>query len=467
MSEALNKERRKSVNNVRLFFRAFLIIFFCTTFIALFSFGGGKAIETYFPKDNYFPEGTFVGSVPMSGLTIEEAEEKLEGEIEKWVNSTNYKFVYFDELVEVPATHVQFFVSESLQMLDAGSTMLYNSIPEAVITEAVESFSYEIPNDEVRVEAVQELVKSHAATLSTTSLYIDLNEYVAQQHETDQVAHTVISNIESTLLLEQWANNLNGIVIDARETFSLLQQMQGKGAVVVEGESLNVLATALYEAFLQTNFLIRERHIGKNLPPYAKLGFDAIVKPDFADLIVENINYYPYTLFLAYEAGQLTVTLEGIAFPYLFSAVTKNEREIESRNIVRFSNEKRSGYRQVINNGENGYFVEVYRQQRSIENSQLINEQRLFEDFYPPVHSIELWSLQDRPTENPPLGNEGTIGDEENASSITDGNGENGGSEVVDNGEAETSQLGQGPGDSEDDISDDDDQMFEEPTKGY
>ncbi len=457
--------------NVRQFLKAFLLIFLCTTFIALFSFSGGKAIDTFYGNQNEFPKGTYIGSVPISGLTVEEAEEKLVAEIKNWKNSTNYKLVYFDELVELPGNHVQFFVNESLQMVDDGYGELLNTISETIILETIDQFSYYIPLDELHIEAIQEAVKIHAASLVNTPLYIDVNEHVGDRYETEQVARATISNVESTLLLEQWVKNLNGTVIEAREAFSLLQTMKETGAVIIEGESLNVLATALYETFLQTNFQIRERHIGSTLPDYAKLGFHAVVQPDLADLIVVNRNFYPYTLLFSYEDNMLSVSLEGISFPFSFSAVTKNERIVTPRKIVHFSAEKEADDRQVMRNGKNGYFAEVYHQQRNKDSNELINEQLLFEDFYPPVHRIELWSLQDKPSDEQTLGDNGPgQEDEDSASSITDGNE---GNDEAANGDSEENKITdpvQKEDEDENELGVDDEGYGEEPmedTKGY
>ncbi len=384
------------LNNVRPFLKAFILILICTTFIAFFSFISGKAVETIFPTPISIPEGTFIGSVPVSGLTSEEAEEKLETEIEKWKNNTTFKLVFFDEFVQIPATNIQFFINESLQLNEQGHGDILNTISDTTIKEAVEQLSYYIPKEKVHIEGIQEVMQFHAANLSSTPLYINVNEYLKDQYEIELVAQSVITNFESTLLLDEWAKNLNGTVIEARDSFSLLEALEKSGSVLMEVESLNVLATALYDTFLQTNFQINERHAGSYLREFADLGFQAIVKPNSLNLIVENQNYYPYTLLILYEENQLKVSLEGVSFPSSYSAVTKNERIIDPRKIVHFSNELRNGDRQIVESGKNGYFVEVFHQKRARDMNELINEQLISEDFYPPIHNVEIRSLQER-----------------------------------------------------------------------
>ncbi|OIJ10575.1 hypothetical protein BKP37_18770 [Anaerobacillus alkalilacustris] len=375
------------------FSKTFFIILFYTSFIGLFSVGGTYAIETYYPKQSYFPDGTMLSSIPISGLSEAEAKDAVRSEIENWKSSASISIVYFDEAVELDSSQIEFFIQESLEGVENGYGDLYSNV-SSVTEKAIESFSYDVNN--INLNSLTEEVQTYVNLLSTSPLFIDVNDYVSPNHPIEVVASSVTTNFESTFLLPRWVEQLDGVVIDARSRFSLLQTMADIGAVRTETESLNVLATALYNLFLETNFQFIERHGGRALPNYADAGYYSVVKPDQADLIVENPNYYSYTLKLALVNNELTASLEGVSLPYQFTAVTKNEKVIAPRKVVHFSSIRRKGDKQIVKNGENGYYVELYRQIRNKKSNKLIKEYLLFEDFYSPVHQVEEWSVKER-----------------------------------------------------------------------
>ncbi|OIJ18366.1 hypothetical protein BKP45_12380 [Anaerobacillus alkalidiazotrophicus] len=382
------------MKDYRFFSKTFLIILFYTSFIGLFSVGGTYAIETYYPKQSYFPDGTMLSSIPISGLSEAEAKDAVRSEIENWKSSASLSIVYFDEAVELDTSQIEFFIQESLQGVENGYGDLYSNVSSMTLKKAIESLSYDV--NTINLNSLTEEVQTYVNLLSTSPLFIDINDYVSPNRPIEVVASSVTTNFESTLLLPRWVEQLDGVVIDGRSRFSLLQTMADLGAVRTETESLNVLATALYNLFLETNFQFIERHGGRVLPNYADAGYYSVVKPDQADLIVENPNYYSYTLKLALVNNELTASLEGVSLPYQFTAVTKNEKVIVPRKVVHFSSTRRKGDKQIVENGKNGYFVELYRQIRNKESNKLIKEYLLFEDFYSPVHQVEEWSIKER-----------------------------------------------------------------------
>lgn len=399
-----NERGGTRVNQIQVFSKAFLLIFICTVFIALFSYGGAFAMETIFPKKFFYPPGTMIASVAIGGLTDEEAEVKLINELEIWRNNTSFRLVYFDEIVEIEAAEVEFFIAESLQLVEKGYGELYANLPEHLFFEAIEAFSYPIPIAELNQEALKKRVRSHIVSLSPSPVYININEYIdTKTNETEVVATAQISNLENSPQLSEWSSMLDGLVIEAEERFSLLDTMKAIEVLPTGGESLNSLATVLYQLFLETNFQIVERHSSLTLPSHTLVGLNAVLLPNKADLIVENKNYYPYTLKLSFQSNELKASLTGLTFPYQYTAIIKDQRVIEPRKIVHFSATRRIGDKQVIKNGEKGYFAEVYRQVKNHETEQLLHEQFLFEDFYPPVHQIEEWSFKERPIEKKEL----------------------------------------------------------------
>lgn len=400
------------MRDLQKFFEALFLLLFSTSFIFGATFGGAKAYEYVFPPVVEMNNGTLVGPVQVGGLTKEEAQEKVKEAIAEWKKNTVVEFYYFDKLISVNEGVIQFFIPESLELASRnGFSPLHTEVNETMILSTFEQSEIGVSADSINSELLVKTVQESASVLSKEKLRLNLNDFVVDSEKLveETVAEATIANLNSTLLLPEMVEKLNGYVIKAQEPFSLLDALKQVGIEPVEGEQLNIVATGLYKAFLQTNFEIFERHIGLSLPEYAELGFDAIVLPKNADLKIFNSNYYDYKLALSFENNQLSVLIEGLPLPYLYEIVQKNKKEIEPRKIVHFSPTRRIGDKAIVKNGQNGYSTEVYRQVIHPETDQLLFEHFLFEDFYPPVHQEEEWSLRERPVEDTGIedGNQG------------------------------------------------------------
>nr|WP_239094150.1 VanW family protein [Bacillus sp. B15-48] len=168
-----------------------------------------------------------------------------------------------------------------------------------------------------------------------------------------------------------------------------------------------MIATAVYETVLVTNFSIVERHIGQKLPDYAELGFEAKVNRDQRlDFVFANLNNLEYTIELSWERPNLIVQVKGSPYLYKYKVEKRNHEEFKPRTIIQYSPQLRPGATTVKERGSNGVVTTIVRKVYD-ENGQFSREEFLSEDYYAPAERIEIHALKaETATENNDSSNE-------------------------------------------------------------
>jgi hypothetical protein len=181
------------------------------------------------------------------------------------------------------------------------------------------------------------------------------------------------------------------IIIEKESTLSLLDFAQNKK---IENSSvLSVIATGVYQAILPTNFSVLERNISGALPDYALLGLEAKVNvARGSDFVIANPNKSAYKLGLKLENKNLIVTLKGEKLLYQYEISKKDEQALKPKTIVQYSPLVLSGNIQVQAEGADGKIIKIYRD--VYQNNQLIKNELMSEDYYPPVYRVEIHGLE-------------------------------------------------------------------------
>ncbi|WP_096202811.1 VanW family protein [Bacillus sp. FJAT-45350] len=381
------------------FVKVFLLLFISSFAIFSFSLGGTWAYERFFKPEEFLPRSAMVGGIQVGDIRISEAEAIVTEAIIEWEREADIRFYFLDEQVSLSPSLIEFLTSESVQIAkNTGKAEIIPIINRATLEQVIEEIKYDEIKNAVNYDNLREELENQLQSLANSEVYINLNDFLKDGYQLKEevVAETTIST-EAPLFLLNWINALDGAIIEPREQFSLLKTLEEKGQGPMKSEALNVLAAGVYQTLMQTNFTLLERHIGRTLPSYVEVGFDAIAVPGSMDLKFFNSNYYPYELNLSYENGQVAISVVGFSFLYEYEIITEDRRTIEPRTIVQFSKDRRIGDRQKIRNGQEGHFVEVYRVSK--RNDNIVSETRVAEDYYPPVHHVEEWSLYERPEE--------------------------------------------------------------------
>ncbi|MGE7928416.1 VanW family protein [Lysinibacillus xylanilyticus] len=181
------------------------------------------------------------------------------------------------------------------------------------------------------------------------------------------------------------ANSLNDSIIAPNEPFSLLTAL-GEQSGNINSESINFVASNIYHAALQTEYEILERHAQNTVPAYLQQGLDAKVNRGLdKDLQFVNHSDQPNKLKLTVEGDSLKVELLAQKKEKEISVRVSKDKIIQPRMIIRYSKDLSIGREEVLQEGQVGVRVEVYR---SILENGNTTEELVSRDYYPPVNKV-------------------------------------------------------------------------------
>ena len=389
------------------FLYAFSLLLISSVAIYILSISGTFAYEKIIKPEEILPANTMVGGVQVGGLRISAAETTIEKEIDAWKRQSEIQFVYFDQQIVLPHHAIEFLTRENVQVASkTGTSELTPLVSIAVLEQLLNDQIYDL-KEKLALDELKFDIQEKITSLATAEATFNLTDYLREDYQVAEVtvAEALVSPIESSLFLRSWVQALDGFVIEPRQRFSLLQALESQGQAVMKSEDLNMLATGVYQSLMQTNFQLIERNIGRVLPDYVELGYDAVATPGSMDLQFYNPNYYSYELKLTFEARTLRVSVIGKPFPFTYQLKTTDARVVEPRKVVQFSENRRIGDKQIIREGKNGYFVRIYQVIYN-QNNELMKEILIAEDYYPPIHKVEEWSLYEQPDLEPQVKDE-------------------------------------------------------------
>ena len=380
-----------------------------TIYIFSFSQFGVSAFNSVVNKGNTFAEGTKVGSISIEGKTRNEATQLLNDEITKWQEATTLTLQYKEKIQDFDTTHFTFDVEGTLQQLSQGQTN-----PVLVGVTGLENFltsiSSSLTPEELKMDELEaEIVKS-AGLLSSGSYQIQVESFVIDRNgQFTNLEQTTISMGDLQDQIGTFARQ--SIEIGSNTQISLLhfvsqQEMDGLSSL-----ALSKIATAIYEVIMPTNFSIIERHISGELPEYADLGFEAKVDAgQNQDLVFFNPNKSSYFIEFENLEGTLNVYLKGSSFLNQYSITTEDRESFQPKTIRQFNPRLGPTEINVKEEGKEGQLIKVFREYID-ENGKQIKKELISEDFYPPVHRIEVGGL---------IVNEGDSSTEEETDEMTE-----------------------------------------------
>lgn len=208
----------------------------------------------------------------------------------------------------------------------------------------------------------------------------------AKQVTIDQVSlqlNTIPEGLKTVLL-----SNKN-IEIPAQSTFSLMELLKKQKLEKVSSETLSILATAIYQSILPTNFTIAERNISRKLPVYADLGLEAKLNPsENMDLAFVNPNKTKYQLKLQLKNNHLKVSLLGGKLTYQYKITTADAQQFLPKTVVQYSPLLSSGQIKLASAGISGQDIKVYR--TSYRDHLLVTRELISDDYYAPECRVEI-----------------------------------------------------------------------------
>jgi len=391
----------------------FLFLLLCSGFLFTFSQIGPLAYEQVFGEPRTYDAGTMVGPIPIEDLTREEAKQKLANQVLEWKDTHNVMLDMKDQNVVFQKDFIGFDIPETLNQVEDGTenyfTVDMNESYLDVLQNKVGADLY----DHILIDKLSEEILARAETLHKEPLHFSIFQYV--EDGTTELYEVVSeysveknADMDVTPLVEA----LNGAEVRNQTPFSLLSFVEDD----MSQPSLNAVATAVYGAALETNFMIKQRHISTKLPSYAELGKEASVQQKHNhDLVFTNPNEQSYQLNISEENERLIVKILGYPLPNSYEISLENSRNIKPRTIVQFSERVPNGQSNIKIEGREGTSVEVYRFVEDKDN--VIRKDFISDDYYPPVNRVEVrYGANDKPpeTETNPTNNSGDNPSEHN-----------------------------------------------------
>lgn len=428
------------------------LIVISTIFISSFSIFGTSSYQMVFGEDT-LPENSIVGSVSVSGLQPAEAKEKIENEIATWKTSQLLSLQHDSENIKLPGELWDFQVSETIDTMAISNTEevpLLVTLNTEMLTELIAELG--MKPELFSLPLLSEVLSGYASTLETDEIPIDSANYYATSDRIEELAESKVIGTSDLILVPKVVDTIKNVTIEPEQTFSLQDLFREANVTEKQTDSLNLFPSAILEVLLHTNFELRERHTTLDLPVYGEPGLNAVINMTNQDFSFYNPNQSSYTIEFKWEKDSIVVTLFGPAFPLTYKPKVIKEI-IDFDTIIQYSEALSGNEKAVIQEGKEGYLITTFRETFD-QDKRVINKEKLFEDFYSPLHRIEKKAYPEPPSKgvttdedgNPVIeaDSEGTEERQTNENGSTDGNSQNddatSGSENEDNEE----QTGEG-----------------------
>ncbi|MBM4762449.1 VanW family protein [Bacillus sp. B15-48] len=388
--------------------KLFVVLLISTLFIFSFSHFGSLAFSAMKADSGRFIAGTTIAAIDVAEKSHDEAVILLLDQIENWRENTTI-ILNYKELTSTINTEIfHFDVSISVEKAVNGEkNNLIVAIDNNAFRAEMNEISQAIVFDEAETKKVENELKQFGESLLTGEHQLSLNKTLEVDSEIEVLAETTLPLTKTSMLMGEWVNQMSPIHVPTNAQVSFLQHIDEKQLSSVPAEVLSMIATAVYETVLVTNFSIVERHIGQKLPDYAELGFEAKVNRDQRlDFVFANLNNLEYTIELSWERPNLIVQVKGSPYLYKYKVEKRNHEEFKPRTIIQYSPQLRPGATTVKERGSNGVVTTIVRKVYD-ENGQFSREEFLSEDYYAPAERIEIHALKaETATENNDSSNE-------------------------------------------------------------
>jgi len=374
----------------RKIFKLSLIVSVYSLFIFSFTYFGASAITLMSSANQVFSENTYIGTIDVSGKSQEEVKSALEAKRSEWASSAEVILSYKGQTFSIAAAEFDFSINESIASAVSGA---HNKVLVNLSKDVIDKLSL-IPTSLINKLDKESLKKDLqlAAQNFVQMTELSLENYLPQE-EVKIISKAAIILTEENQEIQEFTKLYPTIEIAPESQFSLAAFVKENEMNNISSYTYSQIATAIYQALMPTNFLIAERHIGSQLPDNIQAGFEAKVNFEKnIDLIFYNPNKSSYSMAFNLNSSELEVSIIGVPLLYNYSIITANKQEFEPRTIKQYSPLLEQGQKSVEVEGSPGILVKVYRETYN-QKGELLKSELLSEDFYPPVHRVEILAL--------------------------------------------------------------------------
>jgi hypothetical protein len=375
--------------------RLFFVITICTVYLISFSQIGTFAYQSFFEEPSRFAEGTAIGPVSVSKLSKEEAIRMVQEKVNEWKTATALQLIYQEKKEALPTQLFTFQVEQSVEQAAAGQpSQLVVQFDEQSFSKLIEKVIAPLSLSSINLEKLMRDIMSIAANLQMEKQSIDLANYFIEQQgiQKQPISEAMMGNLgESQAEVVSWVSNHPKIEVKGKSIFSLSAYLKESEPLSLEG--MSIIASAIYQAILPTNFMIVERHTSRDLPNEIPLGYEAKVDKVNRDFRFYNPNTGTYTLQFKAMNNGFRVTLTGLPLAYKYVVKVDEVEYFTPKTIIQYSSLLSSGERRLKQKGKQGVLAKVKKEIYD-ENNHLLKTEIVAEDFYPPSYNIEVRGLE-------------------------------------------------------------------------
>lgn len=364
-----------------------LILIVFSLFTYSFTYFGASALSSKKDVESIFSGHTFIGTIDVSNKTKEEAKALLEARWNEWSSNAKVALIHKEQAYSVSA---ESFTLLTDQTVSSASDGIQN---ELVVK--MESLSGILPDTIITRLNLEEMENDLIVAIQgfNENIVIELGRYLPQEEPIEVSAASIKLNDKNEEFLS-FIKSFPTIVLEAESQFSLASLVKESELPELSDHTYSQIATAIYQAILPTNFHVSERHISRQMQENIEPGFEAKVQFNKRmDFSVYNPNASTYTIVFNWNSPDLEVSVNGAPFLYNYSIHTLDKQEFQPRIIKQFSPLINVGQKSVKVEGVPGVIVKVVRETHS-KKGELLKTEVLSEDFYPPVHRIEVHPLE-------------------------------------------------------------------------
>lgn len=335
-----------------------------------------------------------IGGVKVDGLNEDEIHKALEAAIQSWISKPLVITGGGAELSLDPS-EIRFDINETIE-----NYKRLTSKPWFAFWESEKNI--QLPLQIVQNDKLKNDISSVAMwnTEQTYDKVLMQASYLRSQEVKAEILHTTMLESERLSLsieeipvdaqgIQNLIDRLNDYVLNPNKPFSLLNSL-GEFTKSASDDALNFVASVLYNTVIQTSFNVIERHSQNKIPAYLEPGIEAEVNAfEKKDLQFVNNTSQPSIIKASIEGNSLKLEIYSSIKESDVSIQVVQDERIEPRIINRYTKNLPIGQQTLVQEGEEGLRVTVYR---SIMKDRITDKQRISRDYYAPSNRIVLQS---------------------------------------------------------------------------
>lgn len=349
-------------------------------------------------------EGSSIAGINVEGFARDEIKRLLESEVSSWLQGDPIVLQGEYEQFDISRKAFGFDFDRTLDKWEEETKRSWESfflkkkhveLPLVVTFKQPEKEA--LPNRFDKKKVASRL-EAQASMLGEKPIEIDyIPEAMPDVATLTTVTLTFPESIDAKA--SKLARELNEATLKPNEAFSFLEYIgrvgradQSAEDLAMLGEEADFYATAFYQLVLQSDLQFVEHHSQGSVPSYGETGIEAAVDiTSKKDLKVFNESQDTYELQAHVADNQLKLSLLGLNQTKTYEYALSNRTYTPPRTVYQYSDALAPGDETIIQNGQAGVRVKVYRNELN-EGDEVINQEWVEDVTYPALPNIKLVS---------------------------------------------------------------------------